>query len=58
LEHPRLGLIPSNLAIPVHPGFDEYVTVLADGKKYILLPKELLRLRSASRIGWKTLENY
>ncbi|WP_034550713.1 isoleucine--tRNA ligase [Carnobacterium funditum] len=45
--------IPSNLAITVHPDY-EYVTVLADGKKYILA-KELLDT-VAQEIGWEDVE--
>ena len=45
--------IPSNLAITVHPDYD-YVTVLADGKKYIIA-KDLVDT-VAQEIGWEQVE--
>ena len=45
--------IPSNLAITVHPEYD-YVTVLADGKKYIIA-KDLVDT-VAQEIGWEQVE--
>ncbi|MCA9765846.1 MAG: isoleucine--tRNA ligase [Carnobacterium sp.] len=45
--------IPSNLGIAVHPDYD-YVTILADGKKYVLA-KDLVDTVS-QEIGWESVE--